>query len=194
MAVDRTDEDMICGLTINERDALQQGLRALPDTMPPRDVWRRIREQAQAEGLVKRSRMPGLSVVNVGAGLAAVVALAAVIILAQLERPISDFGTEPNSPELSNGIELTALKALMVQSQQLENDLRSLPDEPRVMRASTVATISDIEDRIAAIDFQLNETALQMTPDEQQIFWRERVRLMQSLVRLRYAQVQRTAF
>ena len=194
MVVDRTDEDMIYGLTINEREALQQGLRELPDTMPPRDVWRRIREQAQAEGLIKRRRLPGLSNLNVGAGIAAGVALAAAIILAQLERPISDFGTEPNSPELSNGIELTALKALMVQSQQLENDLRLLPDEPRVMRASTVATISDIEDRIAAIDFQLNETALQMTPDEQQIFWRERVRLMQSLVRLRYAQVQRTAF
>ncbi len=194
MAVERTDEDMIYGLTINEREALQQGLRELPDTMPPRDVWRRIREQAQAEGLIRRSRLPVLSILNVGAGLAAVVALAAVIILAQLERPISDFGTEPNSAELSNGIELTALKALMVQSQQLETDLRSLPDEPRVMRASTVATISDIEDRIAAIDFQLNETALQMTPDEQQIFWRERVRLMQSLVRLRYAQIQRTAF
>jgi hypothetical protein len=33
-----------------------------------------------------------------------------------------------------------------------------------------------------------------MTPEEQEVFWRERVRLMKLLVRLRYAQAQRTAF
>ena len=31
-----------------------------------------------------------------------------------------------------------------------------------------------------------------LTPAETEIFWRERVRLMESLVQLRYAQVQRT--
>ena len=94
----------------------------------------------------------------------------------------------------NNAIEVTALQALMVQSQQLESDLRALPDQPKVMRASTVATLSDIENAIAAIDFQLNESGVQMTPDERELFWRERVRLMKSLVRLRYAQAQRTAF
>jgi hypothetical protein len=33
-----------------------------------------------------------------------------------------------------------------------------------------------------------------MTEDETELFWRERVRLMKSLVQLRYAQAQRTAF
>ena len=82
----------------------------------------------------------------------------------------------------------------MVESRQLESDLRALPDQPRVMLADTAATISDIEDRIAAIDFQLNDPGIQMTPGEEEIFWRERVRLMKLLVRLRYAQAQRTAF
>ena len=89
---------------------------------------------------------------------------------------------------------LTALQALMVQSSQLESDLRSLPEEPRVMRAGTVASISEIEDRIAAIDYQLNNSAEPLTDDEQELFWRERVRLMKSLVQLRYAQAQRTAY
>ena len=82
----------------------------------------------------------------------------------------------------------------MVQSRQLESDLRSLPDEPRVMRASTVATISELEDRIAAIDYQLTIPDVQMTPDDRELFWRERVRLMNSLLALRYAQAQRAAF
>jgi hypothetical protein len=89
---------------------------------------------------------------------------------------------------------VNALQALMVESRQLETDLRSLPREPRVVRAGTQATIVDLEDRIAAIDYQLSDPEVQMTPDEQEIFWRERVRLMKSLVRLRYAQAQRTAF
>ena len=35
-------DDMIYGLTADERDALREGLNALPDTMPPRAVWNRI--------------------------------------------------------------------------------------------------------------------------------------------------------
>jgi hypothetical protein len=82
----------------------------------------------------------------------------------------------------------------MVQSRKLESDLRALPDEPNVMRASTTLTLADLEDRIAAIDYQLNVSGVQMSPEDQEIFWRERVRLMKLLVRLRYAQAQRTAF
>ena len=58
---------MICGLTADERDALREGLGRLPDTMPPRIVWDRIREQAEAEGLIRSTasrngRRPGISV------------------------------------------------------------------------------------------------------------------------------------
>ena len=102
--------------------------------------------------------------------------------------------TEPPATALNDTGGVTVLQALMVQSRQLESDLRSLPEEPKVMRASTVATIADIENTIAAIDYQLNESGVQMTPEETELFWRERVRLMKSLVQLRYAQAQRTAF
>ncbi len=33
-----------------------------------------------------------------------------------------------------------------------------------------------------------------MTPEDRELFWRERVRLMNSLLQLRYAQAQRAAF
>ena len=73
-------------------------------------------------------------------------------------------------------------------------DLRAMPQEPRVRQAGTVATISEIEDRIAATDYQLNDPSIRMTDEEEEIFWRERVRLMKLLVGLRYAQAQRTGF
>ena len=51
MSGNKKDDEMICALTADEQIALRAGLAALPDTMPPRDVWQRIREQGEAEGL-----------------------------------------------------------------------------------------------------------------------------------------------
>ncbi len=194
MANETKDEEMICGLTADERDVLMRDLNALPETMPPRAVWNRIREQAQAEGLIRTSATQRPSTWLAGFAVAAAVVLAVTVVPKIMNAPDLDSQyTEPPALVNDNRVEVTALQALMVQSQQLESDLRALPEEPKIMRASTVATLSDIEDAIAAIDYQLNESGVQMTLDERELFWRERVRLMKSLVRLRYAQAQRTA-
>jgi hypothetical protein len=194
MSSERKDEEMICGLTADERGVLRRGLDELPDTVPPRAVWERIREQAEAEGLVRR-RYASLPLNRFGgAGLAAAVLLAAVFVPMWLHQPRTDFPTVPRGAAQQSQVQLSALPALMVESQQLESDLRALPAEPRVRMAGTVVAMSNIEDRIAAIDYQLNDPDVGMTPEEQEVFWRERVRLMKLLVRLRYAQAQRTAF
>lgn len=193
MTGDSKDEEMIYGLTVDEHDALQRELRELPDTMPPRAVWQRIREQAEAEGLFKRPMTRRPSTWYAGIGLAAAIAFAALIVPGLNDNLQRDLPTLPeNLP--TNTTQLTALQALMVESRQLESDLRALPGQPRVRRAGTVATISEIEDRIAAIDYQLNDSGARLSPGDEEIFWRERVRLMNSLLRLRYAQTQRTAF
>jgi hypothetical protein len=193
MSSDQKDEEMICALTADEQRALQRGLRELADTMPPRAVWHRIREQARAEGLFRQSGSTSRRFWFGAAGLAAAALLVAVMLPGLIRSPADPGITVPqNLP--TNTMEVSTLQTLMVQSRQLENDLRSLPDEPRVMRASTVATISDLEDRIAAIDYQLNDPNVQMTSNDRTLFWRERVRLMNSLLQLRYAQAQRAAF
>ncbi|HNP37282.1 MAG TPA: hypothetical protein PKK10_15635, partial [Woeseiaceae bacterium] len=104
------------------------------------------------------------------------------------------FATVPDNTELTNSVPVNALDMLMVESRQLENNLRALPAQPRVVRAGTQATILDLEDRIAAIDFQLSDIDVRLTDEEREIFWRERVRLMKSLLKLRYAQTQRATF
>ena len=189
------DEEMICGLTVDERDELLRGLHALPETMPPRIVWNRIREQAEAEGLIRTTAVQRPSTWFGGLAIAATVVMAVILVPRLTSTPeLSPSMTEPQATAQENPLAITALQALMVQSRQLESDLRSLPDEPKVMRASTVATIADIENAVAAIDYQLNDSAVQMTAEERELFWRERVRLMKSLVQLRYAQAQRTSF
>ena len=195
MSNEGKDEEMICGLTIDERDILLRELNDLPETMPPRIVWNRIREQAEAQGLIRTKAVQRPSTWLGGLAIAATVVMAVIMVPRLTSTPeLSPTMTEPQATADENPLGITVLQALMVQSQQLESDLRSLPDEPKVMRASTVATIADIENSIAAIDYQLNDSAVQMTAEERELFWRERVRLMKSLVQLRYAQAQRTSF
>ena len=195
MSKDKKDAEMICGLTADEHGVLRRELRMLPETMPPRAVWDRIREQAEAEGLFRQDYLRKPMNWYSGVGLAAAIVFAAVLVPVMMNSPSTPTAvTVPQNSQVSNSTEVNALQALMVESRQLESDLRSLPAEPRVMQAGTVATISDIKDRVAAIDYQLTDPDIQMTSEETEIFWHERVRLMKLLVRLRYAQAQRSAY
>jgi hypothetical protein len=194
MPGNKKDDEMICALTADEHAALRTGLHGLPDTMPPRVVWQRIREQAEAEGLITAKGSSRRSGWYMGAGLAAAALVAAVMVPRFMQAPDEAFPTVPENIGTSSQLPLNTLQTLMTESRELESNLRALPDAPRVQRAGTMATISDIEDRIAAIDYQLNDPEVQMSPQDTELFWRERVRLMKSLLQLRYAQAQRAAF
>lgn len=188
------DDTMNCGLGIAERELLHARLKALPDTVPPRAVWQRIEMQARAEGLIRiRSVDAGVRWL-VGAGIAATI----VVALLQAPRDRSGgegvFPTEPAYVEQSNPMALRTLNALMVQSQQLEQDLRSLPEQPQLVRAGTAATIAAVEDQIAAIDYRLNDSPVRLSHAQMEVYWRERVRLMNLLVQLRTAQARGGAF
>ena len=194
MSGNKKEDEMICALTAEEHAALQTELNALPDTMPPRVVWQRIREQAEAEGLIVVKDSRKRSMWYMGTGLAAAALVAAVMMPMLLQNPVEPLPTVPDNVGTSTPVPLNTLQTLMTESRDLESNLRALPDAPRVQRAGTMATISDLEDRIAAIDYQLNDPEVQMSPEDTELFWRERVRLMKSLLQLRYAQAQRAAF
>ena len=194
MSGNKKEDEMICALTAEEHAALQTELNALPDTMPPRVVWQRIREQAEAEGLIIVKDSRKRSMWYMGTGLAAAALVAAVMMPMLLQNPVEPLPTVPDNVGTSTPVPLNTLQTLMTESRDLESNLRALPDAPRVQRAGTMATISDLEGRIAAIDYQLNDPEVQMSPEDTELFWRERVRLMKSLLQLRYAQAQRAAF
>jgi len=200
---EQRDEMMNCGLSIQERDLLQRQLQRLPDTMPPRAVWQRIEEQARAEQLFA-PRITERTRWFAGAGLAAAVVLA---VLNVPLGPVSDglgvdgLRVDSNGQEgitvpayadvSANNDDLRGLNALMVESRQIERNLRALPAEPSLVRASTAATISELQDQIAAIDYLLNHPEFGLRREQKEIYWQERVRLMNSLLQLRTAQSQR---
>lgn len=188
-------------LSAAQHAELKARLSEIPDTVPPRAVWERIEAQASAEGLLQRPVLGERTRWLAGAAIAAGVVLA-VLNFPALAPPetdatvagVTELRTEPEFNESATALRLQSINALMVRSQFLERDLRRLPDSPQLMRADTAATIDELHDRIAAIDDRLNQPDIVMTRAEQELYWRERVRLMDSLVKLRLAQSQRGTF
>lgn len=187
---------MNCGLSIAERDVLQARLGELEDTVPPREVWKRIEAQARAEGLFRQRVAEGTRWFA-GTGIAAAVVLAVLNIpfaTTVVDNGDQNISATPPVSVATGDSTPTNLNTLMVQSRQIERDLRSLPGQPSLMRASTAATIAELEDRIAVIDYWLNHPQVRMSQEQTETYWRERVRLMNSLLNLRRAQAQRMAF
>lgn len=197
MDTNDTEETMNSGLSMTERELLCSQLRQLEDTVPPREVWERIKAQARAEGHYRRRMGEGAKWLA-GSGIAAAVVVGVLNVPLPTNAPDSSgsdniSATPPVSVAVSNEVP-PGLTALMVQSQQIERHLRALPGEPRLVRAGTAATIVELQDRIATIDYVLSDPEVDMDPEQVEVYWRERVRLMNSLLNLRRAQAQQMAF
>ena len=187
--------DGIIGVNPSEVDRIRQAIRELPDTVPPRAVWERIEELGKAEGLLKSG--PNWTALRwvAGAAVAATVAMLAIRLPAPVPVGNEDaFPTVPSYESQGTNSGVPTLQALMVESQLLERNLRAIPEQPRLIRAGTAATMAQLEDRIAVIDFWLNHPGANLSNDQKTFYWQERVRLMNALLQLRYAQAQKAAF
>ncbi|HEY0939482.1 MAG TPA: hypothetical protein VGE08_05240 [Steroidobacter sp.] len=162
--------------------AEMQGLRQFE---PPAMAWDRI-QQAIPE------RRPRLRWEKVGLAAAVTVAItltAVAFITSNSDRSSAGAPAEVAEAEAPTQDANPHLEELVAQSQRLEGLLRKLPERPRVERVSTAATIDTIEQRIQWLDFQLSTAPDQDLSEEQsRRLWRERVDLMDSLVKVRYAE------
>jgi hypothetical protein len=86
------------------------------------------------------------------------------------------------------------IASLVIRSQDLEARLRGLPSRPVVERASTTTTIDSLQSSIQWVDYQLS-VADDVGLSERQAaqLWEDRIQLMDSLVKVRFAEVQRFA-
>ncbi len=103
---------------------------------------------------------------------------------------------------------------LRKRSQHMERLLRQLPARSSVVRADTEGRIVELQDRLAAVDQRLNEMAvapvavpIQSGPDSSAraygensvgaatpMLWRQRVELMDELVRARFIEADAAGF
>ncbi len=105
--------------------------------------------------------------------------------------PVAERRAQPDEQPApaDDAVEMARVPELVAQSQQLEVLLQRLPERPRIERVSTAAMIDTIEERIQLLDFQLSDTSGGGLNEQQtQRLWRERVELMDSLVKVRYAE------
>ncbi|HEX7114243.1 MAG TPA: hypothetical protein VF193_03850 [Steroidobacter sp.] len=184
-----------CSARLQELVRYRAQLRSLPQKDAPESSWERIQARLAAPEGKKRSSG------RLVAGLALVV-LATVLVVAvrdDRDRIADTESARPASPAVAipqtSDPDTAPVMELVAQSQELEYLLQALPERPRIERASTAATIDAIEQRIQWLDWQLSYAPDSGLSEEQaRQLWRERVELMDSLVKVRYAQAHRTWF
>ena len=143
-------------------------LKALPTLRPSRDRWPETSARFRAERLRRRNRQIGF------AGLAAAASVVLAVSVAPKRPLVETVGSGAN--EISQAME---------RSRTLENALNDYNPEGRVLDGRTAQAAQVLEDRIAALDRQLEMTELapeQPKDDELLQLWRERVGLLDALV------------
>ncbi len=175
-----------CGDELERLGQLGRRLRELPELEPRQTLWEGVAARVIAP---PRPRVPW--------GQWAAVAASCLIAIGLVMRGPGTGAERGNPGETPAFAEIVPSAApsmpgvdYVAQSRQLEATLRALPAAPRVTRASTAGTIADLEDRIAMIDLKLSHSGL--SASSRQALWEQRVRLMQTLVRVRYAQARDT--
>jgi len=171
-----------CSSALARLKTMQQRLQALPSFDPP------------ALSSMRPARARGR--LAVPAAIAAACVLAVLIGIAQRDRVAEEQTPAPvAATQNPSANQSEPLETLVAQSRQLDELLRHLPERPSVERVALAATIDTIEQRIQWLDVQLSYAPETGLNDEQaRRLWRERVDLMDSLVKVRYAEGQPLSF
>lgn len=185
-----------CRNELNQLRHVRSALVALPMEALPATAWAAITRRAAAPP--PRSR---LRLLATGVAVAAALGFAALLVV-RMERPTPTAptiaGTAPPSntaPAATDTAAPVDTETLIERSRQLEVVLAAVRDEPELMNVRTATTIATLEDHIAVVDYRLSMDAEDPLPPEQsRRLWQQRVDLMDSLVNVRYAQLQRVAY
>jgi hypothetical protein len=157
-------------------ESLRRALEQLPAFEPPAGGWAAI-EARLAPAPTRR---------HYRAGAAAAAALAGLTAFALALWPGLE-STRETRRDAAVVATTVAGAELEQRSAQLERLLAALPP-PRGTRASTGLTSTLLEDRIAMVDERLSlAPGDELPPAATRALWRERVLLLDSLVRVRYA-------
>jgi anti-sigma factor RsiW len=159
-----------CEECMMEMERLYQtvaALKALPSLDAPRDRWPEVRRRALAERKSRKKSILGWS------GLAAA---AITTLLLGFQAGVMRHQADPR------------IAGLMEESQNLEGVLRSIKPDSRVINGRVASTVVRLEDQIDAIDRRLSDLDAQrnvqaeIRTQQLENLWRQRVRLMESLV------------
>ncbi len=151
-------------------------LGALSEFEPPAAGWRTVLSARDEREARHNGRLPAL--------LAAGVLAAAAGLGFWLQSTQRTLVSAADAVERS---EVPVAAAMRAENDRLEWLLATLP-ERYAMRGSTAFTLAELEDRLAMLDDRLSRVTLEPNaPERAEKLWQERVDVMHSLVRVRYA-------
>jgi len=189
-----------CTAELARLKRVRDELRALPPEIPPASAWEGIDRQLDAQGRRNRAWWTG--------GLALAASLVAGVALwmnlgmnlgmnmgvntgTALSQPAMVINTDPANniaTDVTDRAPATTMRfselPLRARSQLLEQRLRSMRPESRVLTGHDAMTAVELEDLIALVDYQLARTR---SLDDQRAkqLWQQRVDLMSGLVQVR---------
>jgi hypothetical protein len=181
-----------CAAELSRLRQVQRRLQTLEPMEPPAELWQQIRART-AVAQQQRAR-PGRLVAAIVTGV--VITGIGGLIARQSGSP-PQFAEQVALPEsAAPTVESSrTLDQLVAQSRELDAILQHLPERPAVERVAMAATMDTIEQRIQWLDAQLSYAPDSGLNDAQAYrLWSERVDLMDSLVKVRYAEEQRLSF
>jgi hypothetical protein len=194
-----------CRTELDQLRHVRTALAALPLEQPAPSVWNEITQRA-----ARPARSPAAFV---AAGFAAAAALALVgLLVVRMEKPESTpsvattaepapataapaTSTPSSTDAAPKATAALDTEALIARSRLLEAALERMRFEPQVVNAGTAATIATLEEHIALVDYRMNlDVEEPLSPEQSRRLWKQRVELMDSLVNVRYAQLQRVSY
>lgn len=152
---------------MNHEDKLQERLRALPNVPPPADGWPALASKLRAR---RQQRL------RIAFALAAsvIVSFSAVLMLPKPD-PIST----SSPPPAASGASAQDVAALMARSRALESHLSQMRETVPVWDERSAARTARLEGELSLVDLQLSDAE----PNRAQRLWRDRVDLLNRLVR-----------
>jgi hypothetical protein len=184
----------ICSDQLRGLSLMRERLQSLPQLDPPDASWQRIHAQLEQSRTAGRSRVLGHVVAAAVVGGIALTLAAGVMMSRHVALPVVASHSAAGSTA-DDGDEAKRVADLVAQSQHLDYLLQALPERPQIERVSTAATIDTLEERIQWLDVQLSQAPdPQLSEAQASRLWRERVELMDSLVKVRYAEAGRASF
>ena len=155
-----------CDECCHELELLHQrvaALRSLASLTPPRDRWPVVRSAVLAERARARRRFGGWMAAAVAASVAMAIGLGGLV---------SPAARKPDP-----------LAELVSQAQRLEEELRTLRPEIRVLSGRRAGVVAALEDRLELLDVHFEEARVRRLPtDRVVVLWQERIDLMDALV------------
>ncbi len=164
-----------CHAQLARLRTVRNGLRALDPLAPPAAGWAGVQSR-----LERRAELRAQAPTPLAYALAASLLVVAFTVML-LAHPSQE------SAVASMDAAAVPLDGLVAENARLEAYLAELP-QPRTTRVGTAYTVATIEDRLALVDDRITAVALEPNaPEVAEDLWRERVTLMNSLVRVHYA-------